>query len=442
MPAVLLALLLPASAGAAIIAESVSVVDGDFNSFPIAIGPGDTDVGSSLGYFLNSPDSSQASLTVTGGSSLAGGRLVTGTFGPQAFSKPAAAVTVSGAGSSITLTRGSADADVLDLASQGRGTVLVEQGGRVEYVTLPGTCGPYECSAGTLTNAAGTSGTIVVTGTGSVFDANPEAPQRFNIGRATVLDNGFGEAGAASSATVSILDGGRFETGYGLVAAAVPPSDASTGAEQVSATVNVVGSDSRWQSEFIAVGFDDVSPTAPRTEGLLALEGGTVSALETYIGPTGTLAGVGTVEGDLYNLGGTIAPGLSPGRLEVFGDFFMDSGELLLEIAGFSDPLIDILDVSGVIDITGGDIIFDFLGLTPGTGDLFNPLRAGGGVTIGEGVNLLTRGLAPGFEFDFTDGVITALNDARAVPVPATLWLVLIALLSAATRSGRAADSA
>ena len=61
------------------------------------------------------------------------------------------------------------------------------------------------------------------------------------------------------------------------------------------------------------------------------------------IGPEGHLLGSGTITGaaadghDLVNAGGTIAPGFSPGQIDVDGDFHMESGTLDMEIES-NDP--------------------------------------------------------------------------------------------------------
>jgi hypothetical protein len=61
------------------------------------------------------------------------------------------------------------------------------------------------------------------------------------------------------------------------------------------------------------------------------------------IGPEGYLLGTGTISGaaadghDLVNAGGVIAPGFSPGQIDVDGNFLMESGTLVMEIES-NDP--------------------------------------------------------------------------------------------------------
>lgn len=72
----------------------------------------------------------------------------------------------------------------------------------------------------------------------------------------------------------------------------------------------------------------------------------------------GTLTGDGTINGDVYVYGGEVAPGNSPGTLNINGDFYMDDGTLEIEIdtSGY-----DILNVSGNIYFGENALISIFL---------------------------------------------------------------------------------
>lgn len=210
-------------ASAGIIANSVQVVDPFFNAVDVPIGPGDTNVGPDLGIFAISSSTTGSSLLVNGGSTLAAGRLVTA----STASEPPAQVVVSGSGSSIELLevqQKPTGFSAVDLASQGFGNLTISGGGRVGFSpsaapctnTLVFSAGPL-CFVANFTNGAGSTASVTVTGAGSVLDLNPEHldPATFHvtgIGRANVQSTGFGTPGGDSTATVSILNGGTFET--------------------------------------------------------------------------------------------------------------------------------------------------------------------------------------------------------------------------------------
>jgi hypothetical protein len=80
-------------------------------------------------------------------------------------------------------------------------------------------------------------------------------------------------------------------------------------------------------------------PIAPAGEGLLVVaDGGTVRAQEIHLGPGGTLAGNGTVIGDIVNFGGTLAPG----ELRILGHYRQTSGRLVLNVDGLRRNIVRI----------------------------------------------------------------------------------------------------
>ena len=70
-------------------------------------------------------------------------------------------------------------------------------------------------------------------------------------------------------------------------------------------------------------------------DGTLNINNRLISDGGTVIGLAGTLGGSGIVHGGVNNLGGTVAPGNSPGILTVDGNYTQDAGgTLALEIGG------------------------------------------------------------------------------------------------------------
>ena len=92
----------------------------------------------------------------------------------------------------------------------------------------------------------------------------------------------------------------------------------------------------------------------------------------------GSLFGVQTVIGDLNNLGGNVAPGLSPGTLTVSGNYTQGpGGALSVEIGGLT------AGVNHDLLVVGGDAVLDgvlnaFLvgNFSPAPADTFNIIQA------------------------------------------------------------------
>ncbi|MEX2316745.1 MAG: hypothetical protein WD669_06315, partial [Pirellulales bacterium] len=117
-------------------------------------------------------------------------------------------------------------------------------------------------------------------------------------------------------------------------------------------------------------------------DGLAAPAEGSVE-----IAANGTLAGNGTIIGSVTNSGGTIAPGDSPGRLDITGNYSQAAAaNLLVEIGGpLAELQYDQLVISGSAALAGKlDVDLVNLGtgvFAPVLGQSFDVLRAGGTLT-------------------------------------------------------------
>ena len=114
------------------------------------------------------------------------------------------------------------------------------------------------------------------------------------------------------------------------------------------------------------------------------MEIGTVSTSalsgQLRIGSGGTLAGNGTVIGDIVvEMGGTISPGFSPGLLNITGSLNLLSGStLFLEVGGLGLGDFDRIALSGN-PILGGNLSLRFInGFVPAPGSSFSLLTWGG----------------------------------------------------------------
>jgi hypothetical protein len=115
-----------------------------------------------------------------------------------------------------------------------------------------------------------------------------------------------------------------------------------------------------------------------QTGGLTEVDAGTVLggaiALEG-----GTLKGSGTASGNVTNTGGTVAPGTSPGKLSIGGDYTQSAGTLQVEIAGTGQgTTYDWLAVAGSVTIDGGTLaIVTDPQFAPAASDAFDIVTAG-----------------------------------------------------------------
>ncbi|UCG16914.1 MAG: S-layer family protein [Phycisphaerales bacterium] len=132
----------------------------------------------------------------------------------------------------------------------------------------------------------------------------------------------------------------------------------------------------------------------------------------------GLLTGAGTITGNVLNVGGTTAPGLSVGVIDIDGSYTQTTGGTLeIEIAGLTQTSeYDLLSVSGVASVAGGlDVIISTNGFAPAPGDSFQILTAGSVVGQFDTVNAtnLSPYLSMGVIYTVTD---VTLNMVGVVP--------------------------
>ncbi|MEM9744838.1 MAG: PEP-CTERM sorting domain-containing protein [Pseudomonadota bacterium] len=414
--------------GAIVSTGDVLVVDRGFRSLPIPLGPGDTNTGSENGVFV----APGGELRVDGGSQLSTGQ----------FTQDAGQVVVSGAGSRITVNRSRVEAGQFghDSAPGTTAVMVIEDGGAVVIEDPEGLCvNRGECFIGQIGNAAGSTVAVTIRGEGSILDTDLDtSPQTTIIGDTSVFtleEDGFdfGVPGGSTQTLVRVSSGGTLETGDTWVA------QGREGPETVIATVIVEGAGSSWNANAIGVGFHESDSSAPGTLGsIIVTDRATVrTAGGLFVGAGGFVGGDGEISGDVFNFGGIVAPGTSPGNLTIDGDFRMSSGVVELEIGGIGVGLFDSLSVAGLVEITGGEILFDFVDdFVPDVDDLLELIVSDGGVSIADAVTYSYRGLDAAFNFSL-DASGRLLASVADVPEPASFGLLAfgIALLSWRSRS-------
>jgi T5SS/PEP-CTERM-associated repeat protein len=176
--------------------------------------------------FTNGSVGTQGILSVTGGGSLTAAQLVPGTGGLGI-----GIVSVSGPTSVVNLT-GGASFNGLDIGSWGNGTMTVSNGATVACSS------PLACAFSSIGNGAGSTGLLTVNG--GVLSGFGS----FAVGSGN-LSTGFGTPGAATTATLNLLNDGTrggslATTGYSSVASN------SGQAGLVTGNVAINGADSNW----------------------------------------------------------------------------------------------------------------------------------------------------------------------------------------------------
>jgi T5SS/PEP-CTERM-associated repeat protein len=237
-------------------------------------------------------------------------------------------------------------------------------------------------------------------------------------GELIVGDGGFGQVQVESGATLE--SGG-----------------ARIGATELEGPghVTVINPGSVWRSrgEIVIAGTGTNAGGGGATgQGILeVLDGALLEAPSMTLGVGGLLVGDSRIvlaggTGTLINDGGVVAPGASPGRLSIDGNFTqLADGILTMEIAG--PELFDQLAVSGLLTL-GGTLNLAFIeDYSPIAGDDLVLEMFFSAATLGEFATVTTTGLAPGLHlvFDrgsFADGQSVSFMVAP-VPLPTGVWM-------------------
>jgi len=148
----------------------------------------------------------------------------------------------------------------------------------------------------------------------------------------------------------------------------------------------------------------------------------------------GLLSGNGVVQGAVNNTGGTLGPGNSPGTLQIDGDYAQGpGGTLAIELGGTAAGAFDVLEVTGSAAIDGL-LALTLDGFLPDVGSTFDIVVANsitGLFSNGPVFAATGTGIAAEFtllELTEAGNDILRLTTVSAVPLPASLWLLLPAL--------------
>ena len=186
----------------------------------------------------------------------------------------------------------------------------------------------------------------------------------------------------------------------------------------------------------------DTSPATLAQTRVIVEAGGTLTigdADNRYanltLNETASLSGGGTVIGNVFVQGGSVAPGMSPGWLTIDGDltfnpYSANGGRLVIELGGTAPGTeYDVLEVLGTLDLgTHATLELNLVnGFVPQADQGFAFLRAG--QFSGSFASLVDHtglGLSLG-SLSFANGLF-GLNPAAAVPEPGAALLMLLGL--------------
>ncbi len=346
---------------------------------------------------------------------------------------------VDGAGSSVNVTGDKIMLFVGNVGPQGgtsggdmlasTGIVNVTDGGKINY-NGTGVVNPN--FIGNAFIGFGGHGTVNVAGTGSALAIN-------GAGSALTVGIAHSEQSSTAIGALNVTDGGAVlleNTGllFGSFVSVAPVTGAI-------GTVVVDGQNSMLDAgSFLLISSNytlndfggdpnDLIPDITPGIGTVTVKNG--ARIETDfgigVGNGGTLNGNGTITGGVFVAsGGTIAPGLSPGALNIDGDLVLQTGsKLLVEIAGSTPGQFDLINVTGTL-VAGGTLEIQLInGFVPKEGDNFAFLLATNFVGTFDQIIAPTFDNGKTLHLDFGPNGVSA---AVAVPTPAAIYLLLAGL--------------
>jgi hypothetical protein len=136
--------------------------------------------------------------------------------------------------------------------------------------------------------------------------------------------------------------------------------------------------------------------------------------------------GDSTIRGNLLQNGGIVAPGNSPGQLFIEGDYFLNDGEIQIELTGLdAGSQYDFIDIEGILQLNGGSLDISLLGdYSPSAGDVFQIFRFQSRTGQFNSVNL--DQLGSGLEWNLSELGRNGSISVVAVPEPTGLSFVAL----------------
>jgi T5SS/PEP-CTERM-associated repeat protein len=288
-------------------------------------------------------------------------------------------------------------ANTLLVGSQGEGTVMITGAGKLftngsnpnfgsSIGGAPGGVGTVSVdgagsewispAAGLYVGVSGGTGTLNITNGADVSNGEAILGRGFELGaHGTVNVNGAGSSWTNSGR----LDVGLVGTGVVNVSSggAISSASARIGGQATGVGTVSIGAGSTWNNAgTIEVGINGNGTLEILSGGTVTAPGGTTIDVNGASGTgSGRLTGAGTLVSNVTN-NGIVAPGASPGTLDIVGNYFHgSSGKLQIEIAAPNS--FDKLEVTGQASLFGSLEIILLNGFIPSVNDSFEILTAG-----------------------------------------------------------------
>jgi T5SS/PEP-CTERM-associated repeat protein len=288
----------------------------------------------------------------------------------------------------------------------------------------------------TVGGLAGQTGTATVTGatsswtspTAGLYVGNVGGTGILNINAGGTVSNGeaiLGRFDPASDGTVNVdgagsswTNSGRLDVGLvgkGTInvtnGGALSSASARIGGQASGSGAVSVGSGSTWTN----TGTLDVSINGPGS--LTVLDTGVVNAPGgTTINTKGVLAGTGTINSNVNNSNGIVAPGAPTGMLTIGGTFH-NNGKLQIDLA--SAMSFDKVNVSGTANLFGSLDINLMGSYVPAGSDTFEILTAGSRMFTFGNVTVRRNGVDAGtfnVEYTPTSVILSAFQSSGGPP--------------------------
>ncbi len=321
------------------------------------------------------------------------------------------------------------------LGSAAQPALVLRGGGRTGKVT-----GSISLSTGTVqfldatqwefSNASNTWGKLdinhasAIAAVGAVNTLSSTGVVSSTVGGTLRLNNLAGTT--AYSQTIAGLDGNvnvGLSTGTATLTLNTSADQSSSGV--ISGAISLVKSGSAKQT---LTGTNTYTGTTAVNAGTLVINGSISTSTLTTVASGATVAGSGTVGALTVLAGGFVAPGNSPGILNVAGNY-TQSGTYSAEIAGLTAGTgYDQINVTGTVDITGGSLATTFSGTGYANGNLlFILLNDGADAITGTFSGFAQDAIVTsfgGFDWkisynaDSTGNTFTGGNDIALMAVP------------------------
>lgn len=137
-----------------------------------------------------------------------------------------------------------------------------------------------------------------------------------------------------------------------------------------------------------------------QTAGSTTLNGGNIDGAISFFFDGGTLGGVGTITttGNVFNNGAIVSPGLTPGTLNITGNYIQTAGgSLNIELGGFTPGTqFDVLAITGSATLGGTLNVLSLSSFSPGAGVSFQVMTFAsrtGDFATKTGLNIATPAL-------------------------------------------------